>query len=115
MTDERSWDRDDALDALMDAALERMMDDIFRPLAPGVEGLLDRVDGEWRLGGIRATEEGTGAVGAFLDELCTSRDRIAVPYVVNDRLEGMLERRGFRKVIRFDPTIGMFGEWWVRP
>jgi hypothetical protein len=68
--------------------------------APGVSGLWlvddDRVD----VLAIVADEEGSGAVGRFIDELLARSSRVRFLHVESDRLRGMLERRGF-----------LFGEW----
>lgn len=74
-------------------------------LAPGVQGTaFDTPEGIY-IPLVRAKSEGSGDVGRFLDSLPTDR-RICFPGVINHRLAGMLERRGFFKGI--EP--GNFGE-----
>lgn len=98
----------DAIDLLIEAAMDRL----FVPLAEGVEGIVhSRPDllglgHGLELGGIRATTEGSGAVGRYLDSLPEALP-IVVPFVVSDRLAGMLERRRFEC---FDMESGC----WVR-
>ena len=91
----------------IDAALERAMDGVFYPLAPGVEGATrDWSDGTFELVGIRAVTPGAGDVGRYLDSL--PRDRtVVVPFVTSQRLTQMLARRGF---VPFDPV----NSHWIR-
>lgn len=81
--------------APLEPALVAAMDRLFVPLAAGVEGLTSDVGPVLEVAGIRAAEPRIpGAVGAWLDTLPTDRP-VAVPFVVSDRLAGMLARRGF--------------------
>jgi hypothetical protein len=67
-------------------------------LGPGVGGYcIDGEDGLF-IPVITAVKEGSGDVGRYLDSLPTNR-RVVVPNVMNERLVGMLLRRGF--VARF--------------
>lgn len=50
-----------------------------------------------------------GAVGAWLDTMPTDR-RCIVWAVVSDRLAGMLRRRGFSAVRRFDSHLGLWDD-----
>jgi len=92
----------------VDDELERLSDELYVPLAEGVEGRLDDQGRYLVLIGIRATTPRVpGAVGRYLDGL--PRDwPVMVPYVINPRLAGMLERRGFFELDRGDGV-------WVRP
>ena len=94
------------LGGLLDQAIDKMMDRFNVPIAPGVEGIEHDFGTIFELASIRAVAEGSGAVGAYLDRL--PRDRtVIVPFVVSDRLAGMLERRGFTTPDTFDhPFLG---------
>lgn len=59
---------------------------------------------------IEAVNEGSGAVGRFLDWLPVG---VAFPVVINQRLRGMLARRGFVPEAR-DVGTGDHIEVWVR-
>lgn len=72
-----------------------------RPLpriARGVRGFMVSTEGTLWLVHIAAEHEGSGAVGRFLDNL-PLRLRIVVPTVMNKRLAGMLERRGYAEQV----------------
>jgi hypothetical protein len=98
----------------IDDLIEAQMDDLFVVIAPGVMGLIDDSNpSELVIGGVRAVKEGNGSVGAFLDSLPADR-RVAVPHVTSDRLAGMLTRRRFREVQRFNPRYGWWESWFVR-
>lgn len=107
----------DDLSDLLDQAITEAMDRHNVPLAPGVEGVVHHFGDIFELASIRAVTEGSGAVGAYLDRL--PRDRtVIVPFVVSERLVGMLERRGFTTPDTFDhPLIGPVagGQIMVRP
>ncbi len=47
---------------------------------------------------IMADQPGTGKTGCFIDSLKAGFDRVEFPSVISNRLEGMLERRGFKRV-----------------
>ena len=94
------------LDDLLDQAIAAAMDRHHVPIAPGVEGIEHDFGTIFELASIRAITEGSGAVGAYLDRL--PRDRtVIVPFVVSERLAGMLERRGFTAPDVFEhPRLG---------
>jgi hypothetical protein len=94
---------------LLDQAIDKMMDRFNVPIAPGVEGVERDLGDIFELASVRAVravQEGSGAVGAYLDRL--PRDRtVIVPFVVSDCLAEMLERRGFSTPDVFDhPLLG---------
>ena len=94
------------LDDLLDQAIAAAMDRHHLPIGPGVEGIEHDFGTVFEVASIRAVTEGCGAVGAYLDRL--PRDRtVIVPFVVSERLAGMLERRGFTTPDTFDhPALG---------
>ena len=94
------------LSDLLDQAIDKMMDRFNVPIAPGVEGIETDFGDIFELASIRAVDEGSGAVGAYLDRL--PRDRtVIVPFVMSERLRAMLERRGFTTPDSFDhPRLG---------
>lgn len=65
-------------------------------LAPGVVGTVEDAPELLLLRFIRATEPGSGAVGAYLDQLPTDR-RVCARGVFSPRLAEMLARRGFTR------------------
>jgi len=81
-------------------------------LAPGVFGYAIESGGAVYIPAIRATREGSGAVGKFLDAL-TSRCRI--PSVVSERLRGMLVRRRWKATEEYDPRFGESVEVYIHP
>lgn len=94
---------------LLDVAIAKAMDRFNSPIAPGVEGVETDFGDIFELASVRAVravQEGSGAVGAYLDRL--PRDRtVIVPFVVSDCLAEMLERRGFSTPDVFDhPLMG---------
>ena len=81
-------------------------------VAPGVLAWVEtNPDGALEVMYVEALDEGSGAVGAWLDGLPTDR-RVVVPNVSSERLAGMLARRGFkaRKGLR---PLAMLGMTWV--
>lgn len=79
-------------------------------LAPGVLGYSVDHEGEYWVPVIYAIEEGSGAVGRFLDSLPTDR-RVVVPNVINIRLAGMLQRRGFTEGTEQTEEAGEIPVW----
>lgn len=65
------------------------------PLAPGVLGIVIDYEGALWIPVIMADPEteGAGHVGRYLDSL--AHRHVVVPNVMNPKLEGMLNRRGF--------------------
>lgn len=63
-------------------------------IAPGVLGRVLDTPTRLTIAAVKAMEEGSGAVGRYLDGLPWDRE-IWVPYVTSPRLDGMLRRRGF--------------------
>jgi len=80
-------------------------------LAPGVHGYAVPSEDEIFIPMIIAEKEGSGDVGRFLDVL--SR-RCVVVNVTSSRLEGMLVRRGWKKVMATDPDLGGEIDEWRR-
>jgi hypothetical protein len=76
------------------AVIELLASQPKTTLAPGVVGFLDDYGVEVRVGLIIAVDEGSGAVGRFLDSLPGDR-KVRVENVVSGRLAGMVQRRGF--------------------
>jgi hypothetical protein len=76
-------------------------------LAPGVGGYSMETPRGLYVPLITAQNEGSGDVGHYLDSLPTDQ-RVVVPNVVNPRLAGMLERRGFTVKMEWAEE---FGEW----
>jgi hypothetical protein len=80
--------------------LQRYQDEVLRSneklLAPGVFGVTaPDIDGGLVIVWLRAEREGNGDVGRYLDRaILTGTVRVIDP---NDRLSGMLDRRGFKK------------------
>lgn len=69
---------------------------VLDTLAPGVVGYaIEEQDGTVYIPLINATQEGSGAVGRFLDTLPKDREFV-IPNVVSARLDGMLRRRGWK-------------------
>jgi hypothetical protein len=64
-------------------------------LAPGVRGILFDEPDEIIVPVVYAEDEGSGAVGVWLDSLLTDRT-VTFATVLSGRLKGMLHRRGFR-------------------
>lgn len=63
---------------------------------------------------IYAAQAGSGAVSRFLDAL--PKDRVMkFPCVVSSRLQGMLQRRGFRRTLEWSPEAEEYVDVWVRP
>jgi hypothetical protein len=81
--------------------MQVLMDMTHEPLGPGVNGLVKIFPDKIEILGLRAEVEGSGDVGRWLDQLPTDC-LIRVPNVTSDRLKGMLSRRGFREVQRFE-------------
>lgn len=88
------------------------VDDLFESMeteiAPGVMGVTGEEGDSLTVFWIRATREGSGAVGRYVDSLA---DRRHVRFIeCNDRLAGLLARRGYveRQVSR--PS----GNGWAR-
>jgi hypothetical protein len=73
-------------------------------LAPGVLGYTAEVGPALLVPLVIAEKEGSGDVGRYLDSL--PRDRpVIFPNVINERLAGMLERRGFRRGFLKAPDV----------
>lgn len=89
----------------------RMFGMVLDDLADGVRGYVEEHDGEQWIPLIVATSPGTGQVAAFLDRL-PATETIVVPNVLSPKLARMLERRGFRKEVRW---IGEAIDVWARP
>ena len=70
-------------------------------LAPGVFGYAMEHEGAIYIPVMRATDPGSGQVGAFLDRLPPNA---RVPNVLSNRLRGMLTRRGWRPSAEIDET-----------
>lgn len=70
-------------------------------LADGVRGYVVRYGGWLWLPVIVAEREGSGDVGRFLDHV-EPAEIVAVPTVINARLRGMLERRGWHAACDID-------------
>ena len=88
----------------------------LQPLAAGVWGLTrDDPDGSLVVVMIVAEQEGTGAVGKYLDALPVDR-RVIVEACISLRLAGMLERRGFveQQQACFDPATNEWTDGFVR-
>jgi hypothetical protein len=64
-------------------------------LAPGVRGFTFKKNGVIFIPLIVAVKEGSGDVGRFLDRLSS---RCIIVDVTSTRLEGMLIRRGYKKI-----------------
>lgn len=80
-------------------------------LAPGVRGYtVDSGDKGFYVPLIYAEDEGSGAVGAYLDGLPRDR-RVVFPTVLSGRLAGMLQRRGFVMAWEDDPEFGPVEVW----
>jgi hypothetical protein len=71
---------------------------------PGVKGYAVEKDGQIFIPLIDATEEGSGAVGEFLDRISL---RCRVVNVCSARLVGMLQRRHFKET---ELSVGQAGE-----
>lgn len=82
-------------------------------LAPGVRGYT-MVDGDTiYVPVILATEEGSGAVGRFVDSLPTDKT-VVFSSTLSDRLAGMLTRRGFHYEARYFPEAEEYVDCFVR-
>jgi hypothetical protein len=78
-------------------------------LAPGVTGILfDEKDMGIIVSAIFATNPGNGDVARFLNTLPRDR-RVTFPTVISPKLEAMLLRRNFKKVVLNDPQHGQYG------
>lgn len=64
-------------------------------IAPGVLGVLYEEPGALIVNYVRAEQEGSGAVGRWLDAIPKALT-VRVIAVTSERLVGMLERRGFK-------------------
>jgi hypothetical protein len=85
----------------------------YQSLAPGVHGVIEeRSDGLY-VPLIVADHPGHGDVGRYLNSLPHDR-KVVVPMVVNERLRGMLARRGFVRRIVYEPVIEQYIEVFVR-
>ena len=95
--------------------MHRLMDGANVEVAPGVEGVVKVFPNMIEIISIRAQSEGSGQVGEYLDSLPTDC-RIVVPNVLNDRLAGMLERRGFTRKFHYETYMvhGEIREGWIR-
>lgn len=71
-------------------------------LAPGVRGVLFDKPDEVIIPVVYAEDEGSGAVGKWLDSLPTDRT-VTFSTVLSGRLTGMLKRRGFQPATSHDP------------
>lgn len=76
-------------------------------LAPGVRGILFDEPNGVTVTAVFADEEGSGAVGAWLDGLPKDR-RVTFTTVLSRRMAGMLVRRGFFPVLLHDPDYGTY-------
>lgn len=102
---------------LLDELLFELMRAKCIPVADGV--LADVLDnGVWvEVRGVMASEPRVpGAVGRWLDMLPTDR-RVIVPAVISERLEGMLDRRGFKRRRWWDQRLSLWddGAWFRKP
>ncbi len=70
-------------------------------LGPGVFGYAMEHDGAIYIPVMRATDPGSGQVGAFLDRL---PPEVRIPNVLSSRLRGMLTRRGWRSIAEIDES-----------
>ncbi len=85
-------------------------------LAPGLRGYLyRRTERIVYLPVISNENEGDGAVGRFLEELKVAADAIVVATVMNQRLQGMLERRDFHPELHYTPLGQVACMVWRRP
>lgn len=85
-----------------------MLFDFVVELSPGVVGYtVDNGEQGLYVPLIESTDPGQGNVGRYLDTLPRDR-RVVVPNVINVKLAGMLERRGF---VVEDEWAEDFGEW----
>lgn len=83
------------------------LDSVYE-LAQGVDGYaVDLGSGFIEIRVIMAQQQGDGAVGQFIDSVSP---RVVFPLVVSGRLRGMLERRGWRKVVTANGA-----DVWVHP
>jgi hypothetical protein len=79
-------------------------------IAPGVRGCMIDDGGALWVPLIFADRPGTGDVGRFLDSLPRHRT-VKFPTVLSRRLEGMLQRRGFRPTVEDTPELGPVEVW----
>jgi hypothetical protein len=92
--------------------------DFFTPgaepiVSPGVRAIVFDVPDGIYIPWIHAEHEGGGDVGRYLDGLPRDR-RIVFPTVMNQRLVGMLERRGFVQTHEWSPEFAKNVEIWER-
>lgn len=84
-------------------------------LAPGVRGIVREEPHQVVVGFLLATNPGNGDVGRYLDQLQRRAKAVVVVECMSERLQGMLQRRGFRtmrsprygdavQVLRWQPT-----------
>lgn len=83
-------------------------------LAPGVLGYTVLHEGALYIPFLQAEQEGSGAVGQYLDRLPTGQ-RLVVPNVLSARLAGMLARRGFTRGQEYSEELVCWVEVWQRP
>ncbi len=76
---------------------------------PGVMGIAIEHDGRIYVQYIEAVRQGSGHVGRFLDDLDPG---CILTYVINARMRGMLERRGWKKDYGLDP-YGRYVDLWT--
>lgn len=82
-------------------------------LGPGVRGTAFDTPKGIYIPLISADREGSGNVSAFLDSLPADR-RVVFPCVINSKLAGMLQRRGFSLSVEYDSMSGGFVEVYQR-
>lgn len=68
----------------------------WKILAPGLTGVVNEIGGALWISTLVAIPEGQGACSRYLDSLPVDQTIVAVK-VINPKLAGMLERRGFHK------------------
>lgn len=107
---------DEELGRVMDVQIAEQLVRLCNPV-PGHQGVRAFIphDGPdyLEIAGIFAEALGTGAVGKYLDALPRDR-KVIVSMVVNERLAGMLERRGFVCRMRYIIEIGEWAQVYVR-
>lgn len=93
--------------------IERSLLLLLEELAPGLRGYTLEHNGALYIPLLMADEPGSGACGAYLDQLPTDRT-IKVPNVLSSVLVGMLMRRGFVVDHEWSAEHGETVEVWVR-
>lgn len=83
-------------------------------LAPGVHGKRFETPNGTYFPIVYAAQAGAGDVGRFLDGLPPDQV-MKFPCVVSSRLQGMLQRRGFRRTLERHEEAGEYVDVWVRP